>query len=193
MAEVSFDRPKVARGRLTNYRTGNYVEFLYNPTSISKKQGVNLSEDNLPGSSDPLVHFASGKARSVTFSLQLCGESSLRLRGANLTNAIEADVEEDPTETLSIAGEIEFYESFTYPVDPELPGSDGGCDKLVFTFGRTIRHFLCVMEELDVNVTQFTPSLQPYRATLNLTLKRVATETTFADRVFAQTYEGYKL
>lgn len=187
---ISLAGAKVKRGRLTNARTGTFLEFLYNPTEVSESMGVNMSEDNLPGASDPLIHFASGKVRQISFKLDLCGESSLRFRGVNLINAAKNDVK-PPDGTYSIAGEIEFFQSFTFPVNPKFPGADGGNDKAVFTLGRLWDGVLVAVVDVNLKVTEFTPDLEPSRATIDLTLKRVVTETVFADRHFTQSYEGF--
>jgi len=187
---ASFTGRRGARGRITNYRTGTFLEFLYNPTEVTEDFSVTLSEDPLPGASDPIIHFASGKAKAIKFQLQLCGESSLRLRGANLINSARNDTV-NPGATYSIAGEIEFFQSFAYPSDRKAPGSDGGTDKVIFTLGRLWPGILCAQEGLSVKVSEWDPDLNPTRATLDLSYKRVVTETIFSNQVFSVDYPGY--
>ncbi len=180
---ADFTAPKVKRGRLTNFRTGNYVTFLYNPTSLSETKGNNLSEDAIPGFSDPLIRFASGKARVVTFSLEIDGESRIRRSGVNLLNGARPEPIENAL-GFSIAGEIEFFQSLEYPVDPSLPGSDGGPDKVVFTLGPMYDGVLCVVEQVPVTITEWDPELNPTRATLNLTLKAINIPQQYAHHVW---------
>lgn len=180
---IDFTSPKVKRGRFTNYRTHAFVEFLYNPTTIKEKPGVNLSSDDIPGASDPLLRFASGKGRPIAFDVQLCGESSLRRRGSNMINAAHNEDAVNGDGGYSIAAEIEFFEQFTYPTDPALGGT-GAPDLVVFTFGRRYRGILCTMEDLDIDVFEFDPDLNPTRANLSVSLKRYVTRTIFSNEIY---------
>lgn len=192
--------PKVKRGRFTNYRTGVFIEFLYNPDRITDRKGVNLIVDPIPGQSDALVRFASGRENNISFTLKLCGESSLRRRGINFLNGAVAEKPVSvATTTYSIAGEIEWFRSFEHPVDPELPlraafstsssrlKSDdrfGGPDLVVFTFGRLYQGVLCAVESVDVDIHEFSPELDPTKADLSIALKRVVTENRFAHTIY---------
>lgn len=171
------------KGRLTNFRTGDFLEFLYNPTSYKEKAGANHAEDTIPGSSDVLLRWMSGKARTLQFSLSLCGESRLRFSKVNLINQARGDSIDRATR-FGVEGEIEFFESFSYPVDP-ADGGDGGCDKVVFTFGRRHQGTLCVLDEIEIEPTEFTPELDISRATVSFSLKRYTTKTTYSNKIFA--------
>lgn len=179
------------KARLTNFRTGSFIQLLFNPTTISYDRKVNISDDPLPMMSDPLVRWASGGSTTVSFAVELCGESSLRLRGANLVNALEAEVEEEPTETLGVDGELEWLNSHTYPVDPSLPGARPGPDLLIFSYGRAFRYFAGVLDGLTVTHKYFTADGRTMRASTQIKLRKVETSTTYADRVYSAGYEGY--
>jgi Contractile injection system tube protein len=181
--------PRVKRGRITNKRTANYVEFLYNPTSISDKKGNNWVEDASPNQAHPLIHFASGKVRNITFTLNLCGESRIRRSGATLTNGAFAD--DDPT-SMSIAGEIEYYQSLEYPVDPKLPGSTGGPDLVLFSFGRRYNALECAME-VGVDESEYDPNLNPTRAALQISLKVVKAAQEYAHDVWFPGLDGFRI
>lgn len=184
---IDYTPPKVQRGGLTNYRTNIGVPFLYNPAAIEEKKGVTWAEDPVPGTSDPLLRFASGKASVISFQLELCGESSIRRRGVQIINYASAQDEnyvaselarasadplgDGPQPSYSVDGEIEFFESFQFPTDPAEGGS-GAPDLAVFTFGRRYPGVLVVVEDVAVNLTEFTPNLLTSRATLGITLKR---------------------
>lgn len=185
------DPVPITKGRLTNIRTGVFVAFLYNPASIKKSRGINLHSDPLPMTSDPLIRWMSGGDTNVSFTIELCGESSLRFRGANIVNSRESDVEEDPGSTLGVDGELEWLESFTYPVDPSLPGSKGGADLLVFSYGRAFRHYTCAMAGFEVTYKQFTPDGRTMRASVGLQLRKVETRTVFSDEIYSAGYEGF--
>src|SRR5262249_13192662 len=126
---------------------GNFLTFLYNPQTVTEKKGSNITEDPIPGFSDPLLRWASGKVRVITFELDLDGESRIRRTGVNLGNAA-ANEPIDP-KGLSIQGEIEFFRSLEYPVDPSLPGADGGVDKVLFYMGSTYPGVLAIVESTD--------------------------------------------
>lgn len=173
----------VKRGRITNFRTGNWIEFLLNPASISEKKSANFAEDDLPGGADSLLRWMSGKCNVITVTLQLDGEIGIRRRGQNLVNTAQGD---SPGNVgYSVAAEIEWYEHFLYPVSPEQPGSKRAPDKVIFSFGRRYKKTLCTVCDFDLQVTEFSPELDPTKATISLTLKRVETVQRFAHQIFS--------
>lgn len=181
-----FTQGKVRRGRITNYRTGNFVEFHHNPNRITKKKGTTLSVDQLPGQSDPLVRFASGNLETIDFVLDLCGESRLRRFGAQLFNgAVPEFPIEDADESYSVAGEIEFWESFQHPVDPAIAAARfAEPDQVVFTFGRMFQGVLCAVQDLEVEPFEFDPELSPTKAQVKVKLARIVTKQRFADSIW---------
>jgi len=185
------ERPQVARGRVTNARTRNFVEFMLNPSSIKETKGSNFVENPTPGFSDPKQDWASGKVSTIKFDVDLCGETGLRIRRANLTNGAFPDKTlQEAATTYSIAGEIEFFESFMFPVDPELATRGiggrkvGGPDKAIFTFGRRYQGVVCWLE-VDVDISEFTPELDPSRAKLGFVLRRISDTNRFAHTVWS--------
>jgi hypothetical protein len=181
---------RTARGRITNARTANFVEFLYNPTKISDKKGVNLSEDLIPGFATPLIHYASGKTRVISFSLFLCGESSLRFRGVNLLNGARPEPVEKALD-YPITGELDFFRSFEYPVDPSLPGSDGGVDKVLLTYGPRYQALKCIMESADIEETEWNPKAEPTRATISFVFKVPSDAQEYANSIWKPPLEGF--
>jgi hypothetical protein len=160
----------VKRGRITNLRTAAFVEFSLNPSSIKRQKGAGYSEDPIPGSSHPIVRFASGKSQVFSFSLDLDGEMVTRRRPQLLNgNDIYQDVATEER-SLSIRGEIEFYESFMYPASPD-DGGDGP-DRIVLTYGSLFPGVTCFVEKVDVDVTMWLSNLDPMKATLQFSLKR---------------------
>lgn len=185
-----FTSDPVVRGRLTNARTGVSLGFLFNPTSIKDAGGAaNIAEDAIPGFSDTLVRWLSGKSKPISFVIRLDGTESLRLRGGNLGNAAQRG-RPDEAESFSIAGEIAFFESFAFPVDPDLPGATGGADNVIFSFGSRYRRVLCAMEVGEIEITDFTPQLDPHRATIPIVLRRIVHEQRWAHDVWASPYDG---
>ena len=116
---ADFTKRKVKRGRWTNQRTGLSHTFLYNPATIEEKKSANLSVDDIPGFSDPLVRWASGGVNTLSFDLMLDGEGRIRHDDVTLYNGLRdlGDID-DANDTFSLAGEIEFFESFLHPVTP---------------------------------------------------------------------------
>lgn len=184
---------QLVKARLTNASTGVFVPFLFNPTTIQRSRKVNVPADAVPGASDPLVRWNSGGEDSISLTIELCGESSLRLRGANLVNSRESDVEQDPTETLGVDAEIEWLLSFTYPVDPALGRRQAGPDLAIFEYGRAFRYFEGYVIDPEVNHKYFTPDGRTMRASVSLTIRRVVNRTVYADEVYSAGYEGFVL
>jgi hypothetical protein len=176
---------RVKRGRLTNARTAAFVEFAINPSSFKAGNGVNLSEDGIIGTSHPLIRFASGKARTLSFSIQLDGEMTLRRRFP-VGNKVVSPFTGDDIRTYNIEGELAFYRSFTFPVAPE---DGGGLDKAIFNFGTYCKNVKCWVEDVSEDVTQFSADLDPVAATVRLSLKRdMGDSTVFSRNVWLNPY-----
>jgi hypothetical protein len=176
-------RPK--RGRLTNYRTAAFIDFLYNPSNIKDKKGVNLSEDAIPGYSDPLIRFASGKTNIISFTLDIDGESSRRFRG-NPFPAVDATTDD----SFTIEGELAFYEQFMFPTNPDDNGADGAPDRAVLTFGPRFPGVLCAVDDVDFDIVEFGRSLEPTKAKVHIVLKRLVFGTRFANTIWTADYPG---
>lgn len=175
----------VARGRLTNARTGDFVEFLFNPEEINDDKGTHLLIQTLPGQGEPLVRWLAGKERTISFKLLIDGAESLRRRGVNLLNGAipEEYGVERATNTYSIAAELEFFRQFLYPVDlSETPEADA--DQAVFTFGRMYPAVRCYVAEAPIRITQFSVDLDPVRAEISLKLTKVANRQVYSNEIF---------
>lgn len=196
---IDFTAPRVKRGRITNARTSDSMAFALNPSTISVKGGSNVAEDPTPGSSDPLMRWMSGKVRTFSFTLFHDGEINLRVFNAQMSNAAKQvetaprtwgtgngrqELVDDPS-GYSVAGALEFLDQFCHPVDPTLPRSDGGADRVILNFGSYIRNVVCVMDDVQHEITEWDPELNPVRAKSTLTLKRYVTETTYANKIWS--------
>lgn len=179
---ADFTAGKVERGRITNYRTTEFLEFTYNPHTIHSKGGSNLAEDAIPGFSDPLIRWASGKTKTISFSLELSGEGTLRRSGVPFRNYAEG--QSDEIDSFSVNGEIAFLQSFTYPTDPALPGGSAAPDLLIFRFGPRYPGVLCVMESADDEIIEWSPKLEPVRAKVQITLKRIQNTNQYANTIW---------
>lgn len=174
-----FRNPKIRRARFSNYRTGLSQEVMYNPTKIKENKGANLIITPIPGLADPMVDWASGKVSSIAMKLRFDGEIRLHRRGqpgAQLLNGAKGIAEiplDRAGETYSIAGEIEFFEQFDFPVQQGMAsGQRGEPDLLVFTWGRRYQGVLCQMQNLSIDIYEWSPAGDPVKAELTFALVR---------------------
>jgi hypothetical protein len=183
LSKGNYTPVKVTKGVMTNVRTGITKQFSINPHTVRKKNGSHLSEDPIPGFSDPKLDYAAGKTRTFSFQLQLDGEMTLR----NFqTQALNNVYPQRDLKSYSIAGEIEWYESMTFPVDPNLSGNNkGGLDMFAFTMGSHMQSILVFVEDADTTIIEFSPDLEPTKATIDLTLKRIAPTNVFSNQVWS--------
>ena len=188
---ADYTAPNVVRGKLSNLRTGNFVTFVYNPSALQDRKGNNYSEEAIPGHSDPIIRWASGKSRELSFTLELCGVSRILRTGVNLGNGAASN-EIDP-KGFSIQGELEFFQSLEHPTDPKLAGSDGGPDRVVFTMGPMYAGRVCVLTDLSTNVIEWDPDLRPVRATVQFTLKEISDKSRYANTVWSPPFEGFNV
>lgn len=197
---LDFTGPKVVRGRLTNERTLATLQFGLNPTSIKVTQGANLAEDMIPGSSDPIARWMSGKGTVLSFQIVTDGEINLRTLGLQMGNGSNT-VETAPrtwgagpgqvalaTDQFSydISGTLEFLDQFMNPVDPSLPGANGGPDRVVLSFGAYLRRVICVVHDLEHDITEWSPDLAPVKATTTIKLRVYETKSTYAHLVWTE-------
>jgi hypothetical protein len=159
-----FTPSPVTRGRITNRRTGYTIYFGLNPNRIQNKKGISLSEDMIPLSSHPLIRYAGGKARTITFSLELNGELISRRR-----QQVRNGLYEESSNPFSVAGEIQHYRSLIYPVSKEEGGS-GDVDRLVLNYGTLFRQVVCFVTDVEDDTTQWSPELEPVISTVRLSL-----------------------
>lgn len=172
---TDFTAPKVRRGRMTNFRTGRFLTFVYNPPSIEEKKSANLVIDAIPGDGDPLVRWASGGPNHIRMDLNVDGDGRLRRGGAQLFNGAKGVNEfpiSDASKTYSIAGEIEFFEQFLHPVSQNVRGGTGAPDDIIFTMGRRYQGVRCTMVDVDIRIIEFDSELNPSKAHIKIAMVR---------------------
>lgn len=173
------------RGRLSNIRTGKALQWAVNPEKVGVAGGNNLVIEMVPGTADPVVRWASGKAKIYSIKLQLNAELSYRRRGGAFENgANAASAAAAAAGTLTILEEIRFLEQFSYPVDPNVASANYGPDRVVLTYGPMFPGTPCLLQDIDIDVTGFTPDLDPYMADVTIKLVKTADLTTFADEIW---------
>lgn len=177
---VSLTRTPVTRGRLTNKRTGEVMEFPLNPETIQWKKGSNYVTDPVPGRSHPRHHWMSGKEEQVSFLLRLDGEVSQRVLGINLQNALNPSITSQPH---SVQGEIDFCRALDLPTSKQA-GGDGATDVVVFNFGPMFRNWEATVEVTPINLMEFDPNLEATRAEVSVVLTRHVGESETSDKVW---------
>jgi hypothetical protein len=178
---------KVTRGRFTNYRTGLFTTFVYNPTRINEDKSSNLTIQPIPGSADPLSEWSSAGANVIKFKLNLCGESRLRRDGVQLFNGAEGVQEipiQEANQTYSIAGEIAFFEQFQFPVALTEGAVVGSPDLIVFSYGGRYQGVLCSLASLGIDVFEFNTKGDPTKAELSFELVRKSMKTRYAHQIW---------
>jgi hypothetical protein len=68
-----------------------------------------------------------------------------------------------------VAGEIQHYRSLLYPVSQEEGGS-GDVDRLVLNYGTLFQQVVCYVSDVDEDITQLSPELEPVAASVRLSL-----------------------
>jgi hypothetical protein len=180
MAISFYGGPKIVKGQLSNYRTGDSYTFTMNPESISAPFSANVSEDNIPGFSDPLVRFASGKVKDLKFKLKLSGEMRLRQYQRQFANGADGST---GLGDFNIKGEVDFLEAACSPTDPSL-GGDGGLDRFVFTFGSRHPGVVVFVTSADVEEKRWDYQLNLTEAEVSITLKRIQDESVYASDIW---------
>lgn len=174
----------VSRARITNYRTGQFVELSLNPGEVGKKLGSEITSESSPGRSDPMKKWASGKGTDVDFTILVHALAHYEKFGIQIINEAQNDFLQD-AEGWSIAGQLEFYEAFHFPSDPDLPGGTGGGDFLVFTMGRYFRSAKYLCTDLDIKIKEWNEDLDPTMAEVSFKITRVEEEQRFSNQIFS--------
>lgn len=131
--------------------------------------------------------WTSGKGDILTFTINVHAQANLDMHGVQVINEAQNDFIDD-AEGYCIAGELEFYEHFCHPSDPDREGGTGGGDFLVFSFGRYYRAAKYYVATCDIEVTELNGDGEPTVATVSFVLERVEDENRFAHQVFS--YKG---
>ncbi len=178
---------KVKRGRITNFRTGYFLEFAVNPADVEQDKTAVLLIDPLPGNADPTVDWIASSANEVKFSLYLDAELRLRLTQAQLFNGAPTVNEyqsKDADIIYSVSGELEFFEQFLYPVHPEVRGGEGRPDLAVLNYGRRYQGVVLELKSFKEKVSEWSPSNDPTKAKLDLEWVRVNPRSRFSGDVW---------
>lgn len=154
------------------------VNFQFNPTNLADKRTASYAPLAAPGALLPSRQYTSGGDRTLSFTVTVDGMSADQLDDPRI------DVDDDG----GIEPELTKYRALAYPRTPEWQNaaylSDGftslyaGQDT-VFTsppqvrFGFGDRVIDCLVTELSITETLFTPTLAPLRADVAVTLSEL--------------------
>lgn len=147
--------PTPLRGRLTVIATGVVKVFMFNPSSVADSKSPEYGWQSPVGASHPVPQWGAGGKRTISFDLHLDGDRGQLARGGN---------------TLDISDEIRFYQSLLYAQQYDNGFAAVSPSKVLFTMGTLYQGVECVVEKADPKITQFTPRMEPIRATISLTL-----------------------
>jgi hypothetical protein len=178
-----FTRKRVLNGSITNMRTAFTRPFSINPHTIKSRGGANVPDTPVPGFSDPLLCFASGKVTTISFTLDIDGEMTLRKFGIQMANAVHP---ERDRYSYDISSELEWYDSLRFPVDPSDPGvgNDAGLDRVILSFGSYFPGVVCFVEDVEHEIIEFAPDLAPTKSKTSITMKRIADVSRFSRMIW---------
>lgn len=186
----------VTRGRIIHELSGKFLEFPLNPSEIKEEKGNNLSEDLIPGYTDPVINYSSGRVNKLTFVVQLDIDfqrrraPTMQLKKGQAearSYAQQVGVDEAAEDrayrsrayviAASIEAELLFLEAFTLP--SEVPASAALAaipsrrpSALLFSFGpRYTTAARWLVDDFKIDVTRFDQRLRPLAAKVNLGLK----------------------
>jgi hypothetical protein len=176
---VDFTAPRHFRGRITNERTAAVYQFTINPAGFKDKKGSYIEEDPIPGFSDPKLAWAGGKVSTVRLHVELDAELTFKEKGAAFFNRTDENYDPDQ---FTIRNEIAFFNHFQYPGKPENGGR--GADVLLLTYGSYFQGAAFFLDDIDIDVFELSPEGEPTKARIDLVLKRIIDDNTFAEDVF---------
>jgi hypothetical protein len=155
--------PTITRGRMTVRATGMTRIFQFNPSELRDQKGITWGSLQVPGSSHPIYQFGAGNERLISFDLYLDGD---RARFGRETA--------DPSDSLSIQTEINFYRSLLYPGQYDSQDFAAAYPYLVlFSFGQYIPSMPVIVKQANVTINYWTPLLEPVRATVAMELGEI--------------------
>lgn len=192
--EGGFRSVAIKKGYIVNRRTGKMHPFMFNPTEIGREDAWEWAEHKVPGASHPILSGGTGGGRSISFTLYFDGDrgrSDLREKGPSTRD--NKPVAAGNPLSLDISDELSFYQSYTYPHVPADLYKDRGPDRLVLNYGTFFKGIECVMTTCAINITAFTPMLEPMRATVRLILKETIRKTVANTDIFPESVGSAEL
>jgi len=148
-----------------------FVEFQYNPTSISDKRSVEYASITAPALLMPVKQYTQGGDRVISFSIKIDG-------------LFEGPIQIDKDENGSITPELNKYRAFLYPDTSNWRDAGASFVSLyddarefkappTCLFGFGDRVIECIVTEVGINETLFNLDLAPLRADVSITLQEI--------------------
>ncbi|QXJ21269.1 hypothetical protein AGRA3207_002106 [Actinomadura graeca] len=148
------------------------IEFQYNPAQLGDRRAVGYATLNAPGRLLPLRQYTQGGDRTISFTVRVDG-----LYAGPSGDRIPIGRDEDG----GITPELNKYRALLWPRSRSWPDAGGTFTALygrdegfaappdcVFGFGGRVID--CVVTEIAITETLFTPALAPLRADVAVTL-----------------------
>ena len=193
----------VVKGWFSIVATGERVPFMFNPPTIRDQQSVSFPDQSVPGMSHPVIQYAGGGPRLISFELYLDGDRGHlgRTGAGELQNHStykprpqlrprQSNFEVPGAPSKNIQAELEFYRSLRYPAHTEGDGMAQISPHLVlFTFGPLFDAVPCCVMQMDIEVTYWNINLEPVRAELKVMLKEVVSRSVARSSVFSSASE----
>ena len=177
---------KVDKGRITVPSTRATRSFMWNPTSVKITHGWKWAKQAIFGNSHNMMQGGSGEDEVVSFSLIIDGDRgrSEARRATGTSSTANAATSRD------ISDELNWYRSLTYPLQAS-PTVQGGYitgstpPVVVLTLGTMFTKAACVVENVDITVSMFTPLLEPMHATIEMKLAIYAARPVYLTDIYA--------
>lgn len=169
------------KGHFSIAESGEMYRFMFNPNEMNDQHSVNYARQGVPGVSHPIIQFASGGERTISFELWLDGDRGRTRRGA-INSLRSADTREN---SLTIQDDLDFLYSLTLPVETEgRIFSDVHPPVILFTFGTMFEAMPCVLTSAPHKITKWDSRMNPIRGTVGITLEQKVSRSVKRDTVF---------
>jgi hypothetical protein len=192
---AQFLSPKVDKGRLTVYRTGESRDFSINPSDIEDNKGFNFERITIPGNSQPMLQVGSGAERIISFTLNL---DSLKQSTNKSTGSKDIDYALSAVDQLItgsqysvVADEISWYRQFVYTGGNSFIGDrETAVDTLMFSYGELYKGLLVVMRKCDVKIIKMSPKLRPMQASIKIELEQYISKSISRSEIYEKSSIG---
>jgi len=180
--QVSGLAVQLSHGRIVLPKVRNVHTFMFNPTEVKTNHKWKWGKHSVVGHSHNILSGGSGEDEPITFTLLIDGDRG-RSDRRRVATAGSGDVGFD------ISDELNFYRSLTYPEQPSGTGfsksfvSGATPPSFILTLGSFFTRQRAVAEDIEIQVTAFTPQLAPLRARIEMKLLVAATMTVYASDI----------
>ncbi len=174
---------QLTKGRIVLPTSRASHEFMFNPTEVKTGHGWEWGKHSPPGMSHKVLSGGVGTDEMISFKLIVDGDrgraSKRRGGDAGGVNGTGFDVSD----------ELNFFRSLTFPTQPVAARNGsyvtgGSPPSFVLSLGTMFTKTECVAETIEIEVTAFTPQLEPLRATIEIKLWVVARAPVYQSDIY---------